>query len=718
MKNKLISMFMSILLIFQPISALATGEYYDYRELEKINPQMLIYKPVDSTQLTEAVSAIEKLAKQNGNDDKIFALIEQVFNLTCDIYNQYALATLSYDRNVNKENKINLDNISKQYIESTSILSDIVYILYDNGYIDLLSRVFGDIETALEFALPDDGELKLLLEQEVELTNKYSEIYADIDKCAELYLELVSVRNKIAKIYGYRNFAEYANECVYGRDVTDDELSEFNYGVEEYVYSLYYNSVTALSLMNATPVSMTEDDVLLISRSVAGKINNELLDAFDYMIENNLYDIKDSETKNKSGGAYTLYLPELCVPFMYINPYYPFSEDGSSSVSTCIHEFGHFAAMLNDPVMIKDKYSSVFGSADIETAEIHSQGLEALSERYFGRMYGSEAAYQRYLFLATLSWSILQGSIYNDWQTAVYSMENPTVDDVTKLLQDLIKQYIGIEYSYDDAKTEWTQLHHNYLMPMYYFSYALSGMTVLNLYSESITDFSGAVDKYMQISAEGIYKDFDTLIDEYELNGIYDKNNINRIYSNIFEYYGFSNYDLADGAWYVPYVYTVSNIMPAKSYGLFMPDMATTRSEFVGAIGRMYDYYVGIDGKYDNEFTDISENDNNAEYISWAAEEGIVEGYDDKTFGGNDLLTREQAATLLTRLSECIPEDELSIMKFQDREEISEWAKSAVCWMAENGIIEGRDNGEFDPKCNITRAETAKIITGFIDAQY
>lgn len=202
MKNKLISMFMSILLIFQPISALATGEYYDYRELEKINPQMLIYKPVDSTQLTEAVSAIEKLAKQNGNDDKIFALIEQVFNLTCDIYNQYALATLSYDRNVNKENKINLDNISKQYIESTSILSDIVYILYDNGYIDLLSRVFGDIETALEFALPDDGELKLLLEQEVELTNKYSEIYADIDKCAELYLELVSVRNKIAKIYG------------------------------------------------------------------------------------------------------------------------------------------------------------------------------------------------------------------------------------------------------------------------------------------------------------------------------------------------------------------------------------------------------------------------------------------------------------------------------------------------------------------------------------
>ncbi len=718
MEKKFVSVIISLLVLLQSFSAFATGEYYNYRELEKITPEMLAYKPVDVMEMTNASSEIERLVTGTGNENAIFELTELAFNETCDIYNSYALATVAYDRNTSEENKKNLDEITTEYIRSTSILSDIVYTLYDSMYQDLLIDIFGDIQTALDFTLPDNDELTPLLDKESELVKKYSELYGDTDACAELYLELIDVRNDIAEIFGYSNYAEYANEYVYNRDISENELDEFNHGVKEYIFSLYLHSIMAMNSIGTSAVPMTEDDVLLTSRSAVANINAELLDAFDYLIENNLYDIRDSEMKNDSVGAYTIYLLKPGVPFLYINPYIPFEENGVQTVSVCIHEFGHFAAMLNDPIANIDKFSTVFATTSIETAEIHSLGLEALSERYYGRMYGSEAAYQRYMFLAMLTWEILQGSMFNDWQIAAYSMENPTVDELTLLLQDLSEEYIGVEYAFDDAKEIWTQLHHNYSMPMYYLSYALSGMAALNIYSSSITDYSGAVDTYMQISAEGIYKDFDELIKEYKLDGIYDINEINRIYSNIFEYYGYSTCDLEYDAWYVPYVNAVSNIMPAKTYGMFMPDIAITRSDFVGAIGRMYDYYEGIDGECENPFSDIASTDENVKYISWASENGIVDGYSEYIFGGNDALTREQAAAIISRIDECIPENDDSINKFADSDSVSEWARTAVGWMAENGIIEGRGNGEFDPKANITRAEAAKILSGYIKATY
>ena len=47
---------------------------------------------------------------------------------------------------------------------------------------------------------------------------------------------------------------------------------------------------------------------------------------------------------------------------------------------------------------------------------------------------------------------------------------------------------------------------------------------------------------------------------------------------------------------------------------------------------------------------------------------------------------------------------------FGDEESISDYAKNAVQIMQNVGIISGRDNGNFAPTENATRAEAAKML--------
>ena len=58
---------------------------------------------------------------------------------------------------------------------------------------------------------------------------------------------------------------------------------------------------------------------------------------------------------------------------------------------------------------------------------------------------------------------------------------------------------------------------------MYYISYAISALVVLDLYSESTYDYDRVVDKYMRISAEGIYRTYSEIVEECQLPDIFDK---------------------------------------------------------------------------------------------------------------------------------------------------------------------------------------------------
>ena len=78
---------------------------------------------------------------------------------------------------------------------------------------------------------------------------------------------------------------------------------------------------------------------------------------------------------------------------------------------------------------------------------------------------------------------------------------------------------------------------------------------------------------------------------------------------------------------------------------------------------------------------------------------GFTAGTSDSTFGPGELLTREQAAVMLTAvyraLGGSVPDGTPS---FSDGGDISSWAKSSVAFMAQSGIVAGYGDGRFGPQ--------------------
>lgn len=107
-------------------------------------------------------------------------------------------------------------------------------------------------------------------------------------------------------------------------------------------------------------------------------------------------------------------------------------------------------------------------------------------------------------------------------------------------------------------------------------------------------------------------------------------------------------------------------------------------------------------------FSDVSSTDWFEPAVAWAYENNVIMGYNDKVFGPNDSVTREQFATILWRYCGS-PESEKSLDSFPDSTSISTYAKTAMQWAVENKIINGQ-NGLLNPQGTTTRAMAAAIL--------
>ena len=95
--------------------------------------------------------------------------------------------------------------------------------------------------------------------------------------------------------------------------------------------------------------------------------------------------------------------------------------------------------------------------------------------------------------------------------------------------------------------------------------------------------------------------------------------------------------------------------------------------------------------------------------ILWAADRGIVGGYSNGTFGANDDISREQLAVMLWRYAGS-PMTNHSLNHFADVNSISGYARTALAWANENGIVGGVGNHVLDPQGKATRAQVAAML--------
>lgn len=91
----------------------------------------------------------------------------------------------------------------------------------------------------------------------------------------------------------------------------------------------------------------------------------------------------------------------------------------------------------------------------------------------------------------------------------------------------------------------------------------------------------------------------------------------------------------------------------------------------------------------------------------WAMRNGISDGTNP-----DGSITREQLVTMLWRYAGSPDADASVLNVYADRNEISDWAVTAMAWATENGILNG-SNGKVLPTGSATRAQVAAILTRY-----
>jgi len=143
---------------------------------------------------------------------------------------------------------------------------------------------------------------------------------------------------------------------------------------------------------------------------------------------------------------------------------------------------------------------------------------------------------------------------------------------------------------------------------------------------------------------------------------------------------------------------------------------AITRLDFAAVAVKLYEV---ISGKKAEKATSNPFTDTNDEYVLKAYALGITKGTSETTFTPNAEITREQMATMLTRaLSKAGINTEYDITnttRFADDNELSDWGRLSVYFMAKEEIIKGIGDNRFNGLGNAKVEEAIAIALRSVD---
>lgn len=177
--------------------------------------------------------------------------------------------------------------------------------------------------------------------------------------------------------------------------------------------------------------------------------------------------------------------------------------------------------------------------------------------------------------------------------------------------------------------------------------------------------------------------------------------------------------DVAEKDWFYDAVYyTVSEGLfsgTSKTSSTFSPNSNMTRSMLVTVLYR-------LDGEpeisSDPVFYDISAGTWYTDAVAWAVGNGVVNGYEDGSFRPESDITREQIAVMIynyaVRKGYDVTEA-VDLSAYEDAQEVSLWARSAMAWANAAGLITGRSQTALAPSGAATRAEVAMILMRFCE---
>ena len=380
--------------------------------------------------------------------------------------------------------------MDKEQIDLFSRETDLIQQYYSqaDGMMDT-SCTFNGKTYTFDDVLGDDAaklyyqDADLYMQVYLECLRKYNGLVG------ETFMELVDVRTKIAKSYGYDNYADYADAEEYEREYSVSDLEVMKNAIKDYGGDI--DAFTSYFTTDSDFYYTDSADLISKVGALLSDISPLAEDSFNYFLSNKLYSIGDED--ERMDGGYTIYLSKSQKPYIYIKT------DGTAQAAiTLAHEFGHFTAFHQ----VSMPYPTIdSGSLDLE--ETHSQGLQLLFTERADSLFGKYAdSIKAYNVMRVLS-AVHDGCVLDDWQREVYAHPDMTLDEINNCFRRIEEEY-GVSYT-DGLEYFWCDIPHNFENPMYYISYAVSALGALQIWAISQKNYDRAVSAWESLIQQGPY---------------------------------------------------------------------------------------------------------------------------------------------------------------------------------------------------------------------
>lgn len=169
-----------------------------------------------------------------------------------------------------------------------------------------------------------------------------------------------------------------------------------------------------------------------------------------------------------------------------------------------------------------------------------------------------------------------------------------------------------------------------------------------------------------------------------------------------------------DGHWAEEYILELTDLGILDGYGdgTFRPEIGITRAEFT----KLMITCMGLEKKLGTGHVyDDTKNHWAKDYIALGTEIGIVKGIGDNLFAPDEIILREQVAAIIHRVADNV---EVAVADFADRDKVEEYARVAVDYVAEKGIMIGYQDNTFRGYDKTTRAEMVTVLYRLLKAKF
>lgn len=174
--------------------------------------------------------------------------------------------------------------------------------------------------------------------------------------------------------------------------------------------------------------------------------------------------------------------------------------------------------------------------------------------------------------------------------------------------------------------------------------------------------------------------------------------------------------DVRESDWFyedVAFAYE-NGLFAGTSDTTFSPNASMTRAMLVTVLYRL-EGEPSVRGR--SGFSDVTFNSYYEDAVTWAADNGIVNGTSTTTFSPNANVTREQMAAILYRYAQHKKYNTAAssgLNGFTDHASVSGYAAASLEWAVAEKLVNG-SAGKLMPTGNATRAQVAAILHRFVE---